>query len=1064
MKTSRSSRLAKRCALLFVPAIPFVLGANEDGWSGSEELPPIPRPYASSWQIGCKNVQFNKDGVVISDASGCATSDFPQPIMYHTNADPRCNGEPRFYLADGRLYMPGFSNSLDLAPLLGGKTPNAPSAPIVTIPDSNLVYVFLGHVPDNDEEDENKTAEESPRAFFIAFDMAELQRNLQEHSRLTGIKGLFPLDIGPKENVGCRTIHLATVASDGGPSENATVFVSTCRHVYGIRIKKTGTVYSAERFFRDQIPLDRAKLTTHHRAEMEAARTKGGYAVFWPFERKEGAPAIWATILSWSGHLVSHRELPLDFGVKPEDPRYKLFIKGLEIAPNWRSFYVTWPGKPTSLFQFKLLDIDLDTDDVDARWLTDAKPLQEFKDIGAVGSSQITTGPDNVMYMREENSLVPGPNTMSPQRYDIGDGHISDAWGNDERIWFLPPVTRGATNGCGPWPAAESSGAGGSGMGGTGGVSESSGTMSSSGMGGAGGMSGSVGSSSSSGTMGSSTSSGAGGDGSADDMSDSVSSSTSSGTMGSSSSSGFPSSTSSTGGAGGAGGMSGSASSSSSSGTLGSSGSSGTGGAGGAGGMSGSVSSSSSSGTMGSSSSSSSSGMGGADGGSSTGTGGTDGGVLPPEQCMGGVDEDGDMLIDCADVDCNGKSCGSNGLTCSASICVCPGSTTEMICNDMMDNDCDGTVDCNDSNCTGTPSCSVEICDNNLDEDGDMLTDCADSDCNMMACGLNGRKCVMNTCACPSGMATEAMCNDMMDEDCDGLTDCTDPDCATTMVCTPVSVTSVDYPVIAHGGTLVVTGRGFMGATAVTIGGTNETFTVDSDTQITISSVADATPIAMQNLVVTAPRGTALPFGLTVIRLEINESDADTPMTDVLEFVEISTGVPNVSLAGYSIVFWNAATDLAYFVENLAKNNVVADANGLLLLGNPMVMPAPAITFNPGASGLLQNGPDGIGVYQAPTSAFVTMMSTSTVGLTRLIDALVYDTGAADPDAVLLLDNFFGPMGTMTRVQVDEGNGGVGGPAEMNAIQRCGNGRRNGLKFGVSTPTPGAMNSLPGCP
>ena len=426
---------------------------------------------------------------------------------------------------------------------------------------------------------------------------------------------------------------------------------------------------------------------------------------------------------------------------------------------------------------------------------------------------------------------------------------------------------------------------------------------------------------------------------------------------------------------------------------------------------------------------------------------------IPPEICTGGVDEDGDMMIDCADMDCNGKSCGNNGLTCAMGVCACPGGTAEMACNDMMDNDCDGRIDCNDPNCTGTSSCNVEICDNGLDEDGDMMTDCADADCNMQACGPNGRKCVMNMCACPSGMTTEAMCNDMLDEDCDGMTDCADADCATTMVCTPVSVTSVDYPVIAHGGTLVITGRGFMGATAVSIGGTNETFTVNSDTQITISSVADATPIAMQNLVVTAPGGTTMPFGLTVIRLQINESDADTvntPATDALEFVEISTGVPNVNLAKYTLVFWNGSNNQSYRAMEL---NVDADANGLILLGTTNVMPRPAITF-PGNT--LQNGEDGIAIHQALPTAYPN--NTPIANASRIIDALVYETG--DPDATVLLNALLGPTAA-ERVQIDEGTGTV---AEMNAIQRCGNGRRNGLKFGVSAPTPGAANGIMPCP
>lgn len=438
---------------------------------------------------------------------------------------------------------------------------------------------------------------------------------------------------------------------------------------------------------------------------------------------------------------------------------------------------------------------------------------------------------------------------------------------------------------------------------------------------------------------------------------------------------------------------------------------------------------------------------------------------VPPEICNNGMDEDGDMMIDCADSDCDMKACGANGLTCSMNMCACPGGTMEMTCNDMMDNDCDGKVDCNDSDCTGKPGCNVEICDNGLDEDGDMMVDCADSDCNMQACGMNGLKCNMNMCTCPSGMTMEAMCNDMLDEDCDGMIDCADADCAMAPACNLVQVTSVDYPVIAQGGTLVITGQGFMGATGVTIGGTNETFVVNSDTQITIASVGDATPIAMQNIVVTTPTSMSQPFGVTVIRLQINEMDADTPGNDAAEFVEISTGVPNVNLAGYSLVFWNAGSmgtgDVAYYAEELTGPNIVTDMNGLLLVGNPGVMPLPVITFSPGNNGFLQNGPDGIALYQAPKSTFVVGTSNSMVGLNRLIDALVHDTGN-DPEAVNFLNNFFGPMGTLTRVQVDEGSTVM--LSEVNAIQRCANGRRDGRKFGTSAPTPGAMNNIAACP
>jgi hypothetical protein len=41
--------------------------------------------------------------------------------------------------------------------------------------------------------------------------------------------------------------------------------------------------------------------------------------------------------------------------------------------------------------------------------------------------------------------------------------------------------------------------------------------------------------------------------------------------------------------------------------------------------------------------------------------------------CDNGADDDCDGAVDCADADCAGQSCGSNGLTCSESLCGLPG-------------------------------------------------------------------------------------------------------------------------------------------------------------------------------------------------------------------------------------------------------------------------------------------------------------------------------------------------------------------------------------------------------
>ena len=129
----------------------------------------------------------------------------------------------------------------------------------------------------------------------------------------------------------------------------------------------------------------------------------------------------------------------------------------------------------------------------------------------------------------------------------------------------------------------------------------------------------------------------------------------------------------------------------------------------------------------------------------------------------------------------------------------------------------------------------------------------------------------------------------------------------------------------------------------------------------------------------------------------------------------------------------------------------------MLLTGNSGVVPAPAVTF---ANNFLQNGQDAVGVYQAPAASFVTSgVNATPVTAVGLIDALVYDT--ADADDAQLLDALIGPVGTPGRVQVDEG---ANPASETQSIQRCGDGRKNGSKFAVGAPTPGAANGVAACP
>lgn len=121
-------------------------------------------------------------------------------------------------------------------------------------------------------------------------------------------------------------------------------------------------------------------------------------------------------------------------------------------------------------------------------------------------------------------------------------------------------------------------------------------------------------------------------------------------------------------------------------------------------------------------------------------------------------DEDGYNITGgvCGPVDCNDTNASIN-----------PGAAE--ICDDIVDNDCDGDIDCDDSDCFADPICIVPCVDN--DQDGYNITGglCGSVDCN-------------DTNASIYPGATE-ICNDTVDNDCDTDIDCDDDDCIADPVC-----------------------------------------------------------------------------------------------------------------------------------------------------------------------------------------------------------------------------------------------------------------------------------------
>lgn len=171
----------------------------------------------------------------------------------------------------------------------------------------------------------------------------------------------------------------------------------------------------------------------------------------------------------------------------------------------------------------------------------------------------------------------------------------------------------------------------------------------------------------------------------------------------------------------------------------------------------------------------------------------------------------------------------------------------------------------------------------------------------------------------------------------------------------------------------------------------------------------------------------------------INELDSDTPSTDDKEFIELKSTVPNFPLDGYVLVFFNGnigstTANKSYYTMDL--DGLTTDANGIILIGNSLVSPAPDKIF---PDNIIQNGADGVGLYLGNASDFPEFTLATT---TNLINALMYDTKDADATALM------GLLGVSTQYDEDQNNF-----RETQSVQRKTDGT-----FETKNPTPGANN------
>ena len=129
----------------------------------------------------------------------------------------------------------------------------------------------------------------------------------------------------------------------------------------------------------------------------------------------------------------------------------------------------------------------------------------------------------------------------------------------------------------------------------------------------------------------------------------------------------------------------------------------------------------------------------------------------------------------------------------------------------------------------------------------------------------------------------------------------------------------------------------------------------------------------------------------------INEVDADTPSTDVAEFVEIyDGGAGTSSLDGLVVVLFNGSNDTSYAAFDL--DGLSTDADGFFVIcGDAANVANCDLDVTPDQD-LVQNGADAVGLFAADATDFP---NGTAVTATDIVDAVVYDTNDADDSGLI---------------------------------------------------------------
>ncbi len=171
----------------------------------------------------------------------------------------------------------------------------------------------------------------------------------------------------------------------------------------------------------------------------------------------------------------------------------------------------------------------------------------------------------------------------------------------------------------------------------------------------------------------------------------------------------------------------------------------------------------------------------------------------------------------------------------------------------------------------------------------------------------------------------------------------------------------------------------------------------------------------------------------------INELDADNPGSDVREFVELKSNVPNFSLNGYVLVFFNESNTASYYAYDL--DGFSTDANGIAHFGNILVSPSPIVTI---PNNKIQNGPDVVALYLGNATDFPNTTTSGTIATTaNLIDAIAYsNSNTSVATNLMALLNL-----TVSTADIETSS------SVSKSIQR-----KNDGTYEVKAPTPGVNN------